>query len=1047
MIRFFTLHPTVANLLMIGIGALGLAFAPSLLRETFPRIEPRRVQVTIVHPGASPSEIERAICRPSEEALQSVDNIHKVTCLAATGAAVLTAEMRSGEDLTTFTDDVERAVKAITSFPTDVEDPVIVQLGRTDRVASIAITGVARATDLRSYAEAMAARMRSFGGLPKVEVQGFSDRQIRIEISAAAARALGLSVRDVADAVKSQNIDLPAGEIEGEDRRIVLRFADQRVALDAYRDLVIASSTAGAEIRLGDVASITENFSNEDAKIIFDGKLGALLSVTKTPSDDTLAVRKRMDAFLKTERARAPPGVTFRVVVDVSSIVEDRLNMIIKNGAQGLLLVFLAIWAVFGLRQGLWIAAGLPISFLGAIALMVMVGLTVNMLTMVGFLIVVGILMDDAIVIAENIETKREQGLSPVDAAIEGAREVAPGVLSSFLTTAAIFGALAFLEGDIGEVLRVVPITMLLVLAVSLVEAFLILPNHLSHTPKSDQTTGVRGVIGRGLGWMRDRIVGPVAEAAIRWRYLTLGLGLCAFLSSVGLLVGGVVKFSPFPDVDGDLITARITMPPGATITDTEKAVAEVIAAAKRVDGRLNPKGAAKMIVGVTVQYGVNSDAGGSGPHIATVTIDLRPGGKRPVANAVILAEWRSEISADLDAARIAIAKFSVGPGGKAIELTLLGEDLEQLDRAATVLKAHLAGYRGVYNLHDDLERGPPEVQLKLLKGASALGLTSTEIARQVSAAFKGVTADEIQIGRELVEISVRLAPKDRDGLADLASFMIKTPSGQFTPLSAVAEVKLTRGWAEITRENERRRVSVTGDVDVRVANSREIVRSTIVFAQKMLAADFPGVALDVGGENAEAAKTQASMIRGFLLGLIAVYLVLSFQLRSYVEPLSVMIVIPFAAVGAILGHLLLGYDFTMPSMLGVASLAGIVVNDSILLVAQIKERHDPRDLNALAVAPKATKARFRAILLTSLTTVIGLLPLLFETSLQAQILIPLVISIAFGLMATTVLILFVVPAFFAVLDEFGLTSLARERKAAQAKATDEGSAAAQPAE
>lgn len=1030
MIRYFTGHPTAANLLMIAIAALGIAFAPSLLRETFPRIEPKLVQVALVYPGAAPLEVERALCRPVEEALEGVDNVAEVTCVADSGAATITVEMRAGADLAALAEDVDREISAITSFPEEVEDPIVTELGRTDFVAAIAVTGVERATDLGSYAEEVAARMRAFGGIPRVTVAGFADRQIQIEISSAAARSLGLSVSDVAAAVQAQNVERPSGDIDAEERRVVLRVADQRLALDAYRDLVVASSAAGAEIRLGDVAVIREDFEDEESKILYDGRPAALLRVTKTPGDDTLDVRARMDAFLEVERARAPPGVEFAVVDDVSSIVSDRLTMVINNGIQGLFLVFLAVWAIFGLRQGIWIAVGLPISFLGAMAAMVWLGYSINMLTMVGFLIVVGILMDDAIVIAENIETKRELGLSPRDAAIQGAKEVAPGVVSSFLTTAAVFGALAFLEGDIGEVLRVVPVAMLLVLSVSLVEAFLILPNHLGHTPKSDQTRGVRGAIGRRLDWMRARVVGPVAAASVKRRYLTLGLAFGAFFSAVALLAGGVIKFAAFPEIDGDTLEARISMPPGATLAETETAARAATAAAERTNDAFSADGA-PLIVGVTTEFGVNADVGGSGPHLATVAIDLLPGGERDVANAEIIARWRSEIPAELDVSRIAIGEPSLGPAGQAIELTLIGSDIDRLDAAAAWTKARLDRFAGVENLYDDLERGPPEIRLTLLEGASSLGLSSDDVARQLSAAFQGVTADEIQIGRETVEIRVRLAEGDRDGLADLDGFAIRTPSGAFAPLSAVAAAEFTRGWARITRVDGQRTATVTADVDTRSGNADEIVRAVAAELSEVLPTEFPGVSLDIRGQNAEAAKTQSSMAEGLTLGILAVYLILSFQLRSYVEPLTVMIVIPFALIGAVLGHLLLGYDFSLPSMLGVAALSGIVVNDSILLVAQIKERHDPKDVTAAAAAPKAAQARFRAIFLTSVTTVLGLLPILFETSLQAQVLIPLVISIAFGLTATTILILFVVPAFFAVLDDYNLTSLARERKAA----------------
>lgn len=1038
MIRFFAEHPTAANLMMAAFIVMGLVIAPSLLLETFPRISIRNVEVRVVYPGAAPADVERSICRRIEEAVEGIENVDEVRCEARENVGIATVEMIQGEDIDQFFLDIQTEIEAITEFPDSAEDAVITQLGRLDFVASLVITGIEDRTQLKAYAEDVKDRMLRWGGIPQIEVKGFSDRQFRIEISDAAARGLGLSLEDIAATVSRQNIDLPAGEIVSEGGVTLLRFADQRLALDAYRSIIVASSELGGQIRLADIARITDRFEDEEVEYRLDGRTAAILDISKTHSDDTLDVVGRLSSFIETEKARAPPGLVFTIVRDSSNILSDRLQMLLKNSLQGIILVFATMWLFFGMRQAFWIGMGLPVSFLGALAMMAMTGLTINMLSMVGLLIVIGILMDDAIVIAENIATKRQSGLPPVEAAVEGARQVLPGILSSFATTIAIFGSLAFIDGDIGEVLRVIPMVMIMVLAVSLVEAFWILPNHLSHGATEDRQNRVTRAVESGVQWLRTHMVGPLAHWAVQWRYLTLGTGVLLFLSALAMLVGGAVKFEAFPSLDGDQLEARIELPSSATLEDTRSVVREVVTAFQRVDAALSPEnqGGASLIENVLVRYNENSDAGTNGAYLATVTVDMLNGALRGMSNETVMTAWRRELPSDLDVRRIVVTEPSLGPAGRAIELRLAHSDIDTLAAASLELQDWLTAYQGVYNLSDDLDLGKPELKISLKDGAGALGLDARMIADQVRAAFYGVTADEVQIGVENYEVDVRMAERDRSSLGDLDGFTVQTPAGQRVPLSAVATITSDRGVTRINRIDRRVTATITGDVVTETANASDIVRDTEARFIPELLKKYPGLDAGTEGQNAEAAQTQASMLRALGLGLIAVFLLLSFQFKSYAEPVVVMVLIPFALIGAVYGHYIMGIDFTLPSMLGVISLAGIVVNDSILLVNFIKNEHAPGVTSVAEAAPQGAVARFRAILLTSVTTVAGLIPLLFETSLQAQVLVPLVTSIAFGLVGTTLLIVFVVPAFYTILDDFGLTSLAAERrKAARADA------------
>ncbi len=1023
MIGYFVRHPTAATLVMLALLILGIFSFPSLQRETFPRIAPSKLQITTIWPGSRPEEVEQAICQRVEDAIDSVNNVLEVICEALEGIAKVTVEKTGAVSLDRFTSDITNAVDGISDFPENVERPVVAQLGRTDFVASVAITGPSDRVNLKAYAEHIKDQMQLWGGIPKIEILGFSDHEIRIELSRPNLRSLGVSAEDIARAVQRESIDLPSGSLETSEREFLVRYAGERRSVDEFRDLVVVSASNGGQIRLGDIARITDRFKLNEERIAFNGKPAAVLSVTKTTDQDTLNVIERINGFLDDARQKAPPGIEMAVTNDVSSIVSDRLRLLITNAVQGLALVFLVLWLFFGLRYSFWVAAGLPVSFAGAFFLMVLVGYSINMLTMVGLLIVIGLLMDDAIVIAENVASKHAQGSSAIESAIIGAGQVQPSVFASFATTACIFGSLAFLKGDIGQILRVVPVVMLFVLIVSLVEAFLILPNHLHHAlHKSGSTEGrVQKAVDNGVNWARDRVVVPFAEIAVAWRYLTFGAAIGVLLLAVSAMVGGLIKFSPFPDLDGNVMEARIMMPQGTPLARTEAVVGKIDEALERVNASLShdQPGGQKLVRNVTHRFSFNSDAGETGPHVATVIADLLDSETRSSQIADVIEQWRVETGELADVVTLNFTEGTFGPGGRAIDIRLTGNDLAELSTAAKELSDWLKRYRGVYNITDDLRPGKPELRITLRDGAATLGVDGRTIADQIRSSFYGFKVDEIQAGPESFEINVKFDAASSDSLADLDTFTITASDGSQIPLSVVANIENGRGFSRIRRVDGRRTVTIQGELDSRFGNSTEILRDTERRFISRLKERHPSVSSSFEGANADASKTQSSMISGFVLGLIGVYLLLSFQFRSYIEPFVVMIIIPFAFIGAIGGHMLLGLDFTMPSMLGFVALAGIVVNDSILLVNFIKHYHGDTQSVAEA-APLAAGARFRAILLTSLTTIVGLMPLLTETSLQAQVLVPLVTSLAFGLMATTVLVLFIVPAVYTILDDMG---------------------------
>ena len=1032
MIRYFTGHPTIANLLMIGFLAAGLFVAPTLLRETFPRAAQSEVEVTVPYPGARPEDVEIAICEPLENALDAVTGIDRYSCDAREGLARATVEMREGEDYQAFVANVTSEIEAITDLPDRAEAPRIRTLGQTDFVVSVALTGPENRTDLYAYAEQIRTRMLQWGGIPIVNITGFSTRELQIGLNPAALREYGVSVADVSRAVQSASLDLPAGRLTTGTETLLVRVNEERQSAEDLAALVIRSSDTGGQVLLGEIAEITEGFSDTDQFVLFNGRPAAILEISKTRSEDSLRIIDSLQAFLTAERLQAPPGVVMEISTDAASIVRDRLTLVVVNGVQGLALVFLVLWLFFGLRFSFWVAMGLPVSFMGGVALMGVAGYSLNLMTTLGLLIVIGLLMDDAIVIAENIARLREKGRSAFEAAVEGASQVFPNVLASFATTAMIFGSLAFLQGDLGAVLRVVPVVMLFVLSISLIEAFLILPHHLVHTLEAPRTEGgTRARVDAVMTWMRERLVGPLVDLTIRWRYATAGLAIAALLAAVSMLAGGYLKFVAFPELDGDTIVARVLLPQGTPQSRTEAIVAQLEAGLEQVNTDLTPTqpDGAELIRHVSVYFGVNRDAFESGEHVATVSVDLLPSALRNTRPDEIMQRWREAVGPIPDVLALNYAEATIGPAGIAIDMRLRGDDLAALGAAAAELQGWISQYRGVTSVMSDLRPGKRELQVRLSDAAGPMGITAAMVAEQLRAAYFGLTVSEMQVDGDLLEITAQFGAEALTDLDQFDAFDIYRPDGSAVPLNVVAEVTIGTGYSRINREDGRRTVTVQGSIDTGIANANAIVADTLArFAPDFLLR-HPDVSLDVEGQNAEAGKTQQSMLKGFVVGLIGVFLLLSFLFRSYVEPLVVMLIIPLSLTGAIFGHMAMGLDFSMPSMLGFVALAGVVINNSILLVSFIKDEHGAATTVAEA-ASTAARARFRAIFLTSLTTVAGLTPILLETSLQAQILIPLVASLVFGLLYAGLVVLFALPAFYAILDDFGLSTLARERRA-----------------
>lgn len=1027
MIRYFAQHPTAANILMLAIIVLGVTALPKLQRDTFPTIPATEVEIRVAYPGATPAKVEDAICQRIEDSLDAVTDLVEVRCDARENIAIATAEMRQGTDMGTFYDDVKSQIDAISTFPAEAKPPSVVKLERTAVVASIAITGIEDERMLKGYAEKIKDRIKRDRRIAQVTVKGFSTQNIAIDIPAEALQRYQVSISDVVTVIERQSLDMPAGVMETPGGDWIVRFAGQRRTALQFKDLVVVSGKSGGRVFLGDIATIHTEFDRAEEKVLFNGRRAALLEISKTENQDALRVMEAIKTNLAREQAMAPKGVGLTISQDVTSNVRDRLRLLTENGTMGLALVFLTILAFFSLRFCFWVAMGLPVSFLGAIFVMHHLGYTINMITMVALLVAIGLLMDDAIVISENIATQARKGKKAIDAVVDGTRQVVPGVFSSFITTILIVGPLAFMSGKMGAVLKYLPAVLVITLTVSLIEAFLILPAHLRHAVDKvdeDDRNVVQRWVDAKFASLRDNLFGSWIDKAIERPYLTVGTLIAVALVSYATIPAGFLKYQAFPDLESDVIQARILLPQGTPLFRTEEVVDRVSTALGKLDEEFSKRQSEgrRLVRNVTVQFNTNVNAYESGPHIATVGADLLRAEERDGTVTELLDRWRALVGEVPDVIAFKFTDKERGVAGKAIDVRLHGNNLTQLKKASLELQAWLRSFKGVLDLSDDLRPGKPEYQITLKDSAGVFGVTAQAVAAEVRAAVEGSTNLEIPSGGETYDVVVRMTGRDLNGLHALRELTITAIDGRQVPLFVVANVTETRGYTRIHRVNGVRTITVQGKLDTSVTNAREMMMTMKSKFMPQLKKKFSNIRFSSRGQDKETADTGNSLQTNLLIGLTGVFLVLTFQFKSYLQPLAVVLSIPMALIGVIWGHLLLGHELTMPSLVGLATLAGIVVNNNILLVAFINERiADGMEIKD--AVRNAARDRFRAIILTSLTTIAGLLPLLLETSTQAQFLIPLVVSLTFGLFSATVLALFIVPSMFVILEDLGLLS------------------------
>ena len=1056
--NWFPRNGVAANILMflflIG-GALALA-SGRIRTEVFPEVRPNIVTVSVAYPGATPTEVEQGALTRIEEAVAGITGVDKVTATASEGGGSVLVEAAADADLGQVYDDVKNRVDAIPSFPDQVERPIIAQLVVRKEVINVAIHGRADEAALKRIGEQTRDALQALPGISQVELTAVRPYEIAIEVSESALRRHGLTFDMVADAVRKSSLDLPAGAIKSDSGQTLLRVEGQAYRGADFEDLVLLTKSDGTRVTIGQIAKVQDAFADDDLAARFDGEPTALLKVFRIGEQDALAITQRVREFVAGEgKALLPHGVKMTTWRDESVILRGRIDLLVTNAMQGGLIVLVLLALFLQFRLALWVAMGIPVAFLGAAMVMPALDVSINLISLFAFLLVLGIVVDDAIVVGEAVMVEREKTKSPLAAALRGARSVRAPVFAAVMTTVAAFLPMFNVPGADAQVWRVIPSIVIPVLLFSLLESQLILPSHLAHMPIGERTRSglgatfarlmspitrtweiVQGAFQRNLDLFIDTLYQPFAEACLKWRYLTLA-------SSIGILMllftgvrTGSPRFVFFPQVDGDNVVVALTMPQGTPVETTTAIMQRIeraaLAVRDEIDAEQGYVGTGKSIVQHMLtsvgsqpfaveqaRNGGNRDAQAiSSSNLGEINLQLLPSEERSIGSGDIQTRLREKVGPIPDATELSYTS-SFFSTGKDVDVQLSHDDLVTLQSASDDLKAELSRRPDVKDVTDSFRAGKQEVELRIADRAESLGLTQRDLARQVRQAFFGEEAQRVQRGRDEVKVMVRYPEASRRSLEDLDNLRIRTQDGAEAPLSEVAEASFGRGYASITRVDQKRIVRVSGDVDENDPNaSPEAINQEL--REKLLpdlVARYPGLGWSFEGDQKNKADLLRSLFTGFIFALFLIYALIAIPLKSYTQPLLIMTAIPYGFGGAILGHIVTGLDLSIMSMFGSIALAGVVVNDNIVMVDAINQRRDAGS-SLLDAVRDAGARRFRPILLTSLTTFGGLAPLLMEQSVQAKFLIPMAVSLGFGVMFATTISLLIVPSMYLAMDD-----------------------------
>ena len=1018
-------HGVAPNLMMVLFIVGGLMASLAIKKEVFPEFETEIIQVSISYPGATPEDVEQSLLLPVEAAIADVEGIDELTASAGEGSGVVSATLIDGVDVMRAYQDIQQAVNAITTLPNAADPPRFTLAGRSRSVVSLQVYGSVGLAALHDAAEDVRAELQATSGISRAELSGNREREIQVLLDEEAIERFGLDHQQLASRIAEEALDLASGQLTTAEGEWLIRYQGRRNSADEFAALPILTTAQGSPVVLGDIARVSEGFAETDREEFYNGEQGLSVDIYQIGDQTPTSISKAVYGELERLRDNLPNGIRLDVSRDSSEIYEDRLNLLLKNAWMGLALVLILMALFLEARLAFWVTLGIPTAFLGAMLFLPWIGVSLNMMSMFAFIIALGIVVDDAIMVGENIYSYREQGYSLRDAAVKGAQEIATPLTFAILSNIVAFLPLLFLPGFLGLIFATVPVVVITVFLISLVEALFILPAHLAHASKPRKTPAwqrpieaIRLRMQKGLHHFTYQQFEPFLQRALSQRLLTVSLGVALLCVALAWAMSGRLGFSLMPRVESDQVQASVTLPIGSNISVSRELSQQLLNAAEQLSEReatLSFSSTRSSLDGESLQVRLD---------IARESLDAWPPSR-------IAQEWR-DLTGDLVGAQsVRFESDFGGPGsGAALSLRLSHPNTQVLEAAAAQLAEQLAEY-GLTDIDSGLGDGKPQLEMRLSAEGRALGLTGSDLAQALRGPLQGATAVEQFIGRREVSVEVRLPEQNRDSLNELYRLPIRTPDGLSVPLSRVADITLSQASSSLQRIDGRRIITVTAD-----SEGDQAINQVLATLQEdvfpTLSNTWAGLEVSMGGRQQDTADNLATLRNAMWLMLAALYALLAIPFRSYFQPLLVLAAIPFGIVGAIAGHMLMGFGLSIISLLGMLALSGVVINDALVLIDYAnRKRREGMDAREAIVA--AATRRLRPIMMTTLTTFLGLAPMILETSRQARFMIPMAISLGFGMLFATVILLLVVPCLY-----LGLENL-RERLSKPPQPSHEG--------
>ena len=1004
-------HSVSANLLMLVLLVGGLFWGTRIKQEVFPDFELDMVTITVPYPGSSPQEVERGILLAVEEAVEGLEGIDKITSKAREGSGTVTVEMMEGEDIQRLAQEIKAEVDRISSLPAETEDLQVSIVARKRYVVSLALYGNQSEHVLREFAEHVRDRLLQDPEITQADLSAVRGYEISVEISQDTLRNYNLTLGEIAQRIRRASVELPGGSIKTAGGDVLVRMTERRDYGREFGRIPIIIAQDGTQLLLEDIAVIRDAFEETDNQATYNGKPAVRIEVYRVGEQTPINVSNAVRRVVTGLKADLPPGLFIDLRNDRSEIYRQRLGLMVKNGFLGLGLVFILLALFLEPRLAFWVSLGIPISFLGSLLFLPLMGASINMVSMFAFIVTLGIVVDDAIVVGENIYHHRQRGTAWFTAAVSGTREIAVPVIFSVLTNMVAFMPMFFIPGFMGKVFKQIPVVVIIVFAISLVESLFILPAHLGHQ-KVRQPYGVFGRLqsfqqrfSRAFLRAVDRYYRPLLRLILRWRYVSLGIGIAVLIVTIGYIRSGRLGFELFPKVESDYAKVTATLPFGSAVNKTEQVQLMLVREAQSVAAE---NGGDKLVEGIYARIDGN---------VAQARVYLTPPEVRTISTSAFTDQWRQRVGKVTGLESLRFESDAGGPGrGTAISIELSHQDIQILEQASAKLSQALTFYPNVLDADDGFSPGKQQIDFQIRPEAQSLGLSAREVANQVRHAFYGAEALRQQRGRDEVKVMVRLPKGERISEYSLEELILHTPMGGELPLRSAVDVKRGRAYTDIDRRNGRRVVTVTADVRPR-SQAEQILNDVKLEVLPSLINQYPGLGYSFEGRQADQRESMQSLFKGMAIILVVIYAMLAVPLNSYVQPAIIMAAIPFGIVGAVIGHMIMGYSLSVISMFGVLALTGVVINDSLVLI-DMANRKRRNGVHPYVAILEAGQLRFRPIVLTTLTTFGGLTPMIFETSRQARFLIPMAVSLGFGVLFGTLITLALVPSIYLIVED-----------------------------